>query len=397
MFIASSPSADGQAMRPVLKNKRMKKLSIFFSDAMRRNLTVAGIVLAASCNLSAQEGGFGTPLPSLTEDPKIGFELVEYQKNPVIGKDHPDCKDNKYGFEGGAAIKLKDTYHMFTCEYHGDPYLYKTRLAHWTSPDALAWKRQSTIFETTGELKEVSGRPYNNIVAPIPVFNKQENRWDLFYVTYTLKITGAGWIWRAQSTVPGIKGIGGPYKEIGVVLKPDKESQIWEGWGGTASFAPFQAGKNKWLSFYCSAASKDTKGWPVGLASAPALSGPWKRLPKGNPILIEPVFNENPIVTRIGKLYVIVYDSDILNPTEPNYFTENHSIGYATSKDGIHWSKGGRITVQPDGDANWAKDIRTPLGLIDEGHGLFTLVYTAFGKKGYQPVGTVKLKLVNKK
>ena len=35
---------------------------------------------------------------------------------------------------------------------------------------------------------------------------------------------------------------------------------------------------------------KHKKGWLVGLASAPTLSGPWKRLPRGNPVLIEPVF-----------------------------------------------------------------------------------------------------------
>ena len=117
----------------------------------------------------------------------------------------------------------------------------------------------------------------------------------------------------------------------------------------------------------------------------------------GNPVLIEPVFMENPIVTRIGDLYVIVYDSDVQNPTKVGYTFENHSVGYATSKDGIHWSKGGRITVQPEGETNWARDIRTPLGLVDEGNGLYTLVYTADDKRGgFKSVGMVKAKLVQK-
>ena len=78
------------------------------------------------------------------------------------------------------------------------------------------------------------------------------------------------------------------------------------------------------------------------------------------------------------------------------YYGECHSVGYATSPDGIHWSKGGRIIVQPEGEANWARDIRTPLGLVDEGNGVYTLIYTAIHEKWFKPVGMVKVKLVQK-
>ena len=46
-------------------------------------------------------------------------------------------------------------------------------------------------------------------------------------------------------------------------------------------------------------------------------------------------------------------------------------------------------------DANWSSDIRTPLGLVDEGNGLCTLVYTAeWGD--FKSVGMVKVKLIQK-
>ena len=340
--------------------------------------------------------GDPAPFPGLTGEPGVGFEVVELQKQPVIDKDHPDCKDDKYGFEGGVVIKLNGIYHMFTAENPGDPKIARMRIAHWTSADALAWKRQATLFETTGEPMEVTGRAYTSIWQPTPVFNEAENRWDLFCVAYKVSGTGKGFIVRSQSTVPGREGLGGPYKELGVIMQPDKESQVWEGWQGVATFNPFQGSNGQWLAFYGSAAGHHPTGWLVGLASAPALSGPWTRLPQGNPVLIEPVFMENPVVTRIGDLYVMVYDSDILNPTKRSYFFENHSVGYATSTDGIHWSKGGRIIVQPKGEANWASDIRTPLGLVDEGHGLYTLVYTAEKRGGFKSVGMVKVKLVQK-
>jgi len=361
-----------------------------------RNLAGIAIALTACCAIPVNADESKPPFPSLTEEPRIGFELVEFQKQPVIGKNHPDCKDDKYGFEGGVVIKLNGTYHMFTAENPGDPKIARMRLAHWTSADALAWKRQSTIFETTGEPMAVTGRPYTSVWQPTPVFNEAENHWDLFYVAYKVSGTGKGFIMRAQSTVPGRDGIGGPYKELGIIMQPDKESQIWEGWQGVATFNPFQASNGQWLAFYGSAGGHHPEGWLVGLASAPALSGPWKRLPQGNPVLIEPVFMENPVVTRIGNLYVIVYDSDVLNPTKRSYFFENHSVGYATSTDGLHWSKGGRIIVQPKGEANWASDIRTPLGLVDEGDGLYTLVYTGEWRD-FKSVGMVKLKLIQGK
>jgi hypothetical protein len=366
----------------------MKKWSVIW---------VASVALMVSCAISLNAQELGAPLLGLTEEPSIRFELVEYQKQPVIGKDHPDCVDDKYGFEGGMVLKLKGVYHLFTAENPGDPKIARMRLAHWTSSDALNWKRQSTLFETTGEPMEVTGRPYASVWQPTPVFNKAENCWDLFYVCYKKSGTGKGFIMRAQSTVLGWDGIAGPYKEIEVVMQPDKESQSWEGYQGVATFNPFKVGKNEWLAFYGSAAGNNPKGWLVGLASAPSLRGPWKRLPQGNPVLIEPVFMENPIVTRIDNLYVMVYDSDNLHPTVRKYYFEKNSVGYATSTDGIHWSKGGRITVQPEGDANWARDIRTPLGLVDEGNGVFTLVYTAWTKQAFQPVGMVKVRLVKNK
>lgn len=46
------------------------------------------------------------------------------------------------------------------------------------------------------------------------------------------------------------------------------------------------------------------------------------------------------------------------------------------SQDGVHWSDGQHLVVQ-EGTGVWATEVRTPLGLIDEGNGAFTLMYTA--------------------
>ena len=72
--------------------------------------------------------------------------------------------------------------------------------------------------------------------------------------------------------------------------------------------------------------------------------------------------------------YIAVYDTDA--PA---------AIGYTLSRDGTHWSAGQALIVQEKGGV-WATEVRTPLGLIDEGNGTFTLFYTANEKvSGSEP------------
>ena len=72
---------------------------------------------------------------------------------------------------------------------------------------------------------------------------------------------------------------------------------------------------------------------------------------------------------RVSRLadgtFIAVYDNHVEN-----------SIGYAFSKDGVHWGAGRRLAVQ-SGEGVWASEVRTPLGLVEEGNGLFTLFYSA--------------------
>ena len=306
---------------------------------------------------------------------------------PVIDFDHPDLADNKYGFEGGTVVKVDGTYHMFVGEMAGDPFWVRMRQSHWTSSDAVQWKRQGTIVETSGQPMSVTGRHYESVWATMPVFNKAENHWDMFYVGYLQGGASAGKLWRAISSTPGRGGIGGPYQEIGVIMQPDADSQPWEGEQGTDSFFPYQVGK-RWYAFYGSHKVR----WEVGLAEAGALAGPWKRCATGNPSPIENVFIENPIVSRIGDRYVAIYDATTVGAS--TYQADGHVVGYSCSADGIHWLPGGRITVQKDGAENWSTDIRTPLCLIDEGKGVFTMLYTGEDKaRRFFPVGLVRLKL----
>ncbi len=107
--------------------------------------------------------------------------------------------------------------------------------------------------------------------------------------------------------------------------------------------------------------------WRVGLAHAPTLAGPWRRVEPAVPAGIEPTFIENPIVERLPSgEFLAVYDSQAPS-----------CIGYAPSVDGRLWRRGYSLRIQ-DAKTGWAKDVRTPLGLIPEGGGEYTVFYTGF-------------------
>ncbi len=317
--------------------------------------------------------GIATPVGSGNQhDPEL--VLVSQQESPVLTTRSPDAADIKYGFEGGRVVKLGNIYHLFTSEMVGDPIWVKMSLGYWRSEDRLHWHRVRTLFTSTGEY---TGKdPRASLWSPLPVYDDRTARWNLFYVAYrsapntpTQFLSNCnGEIWRAESTEPGADGIGGPYKDVGVILHPGPESESWEGLQGTDSFFPYRVGEH-WYALYGSARTEKLpiEYWRVGLASAPDVSGPGPRVPGVNPLPIERVFIENPIVTSLpGGGFICVYDSNVAD-----------AIGYAYSPDGVHWNPGKALVIQPK-RRRWARDVRTPLGLVPEGNDQYTLFYTGF-------------------
>ena len=301
------------------------------------------------------------------------LEVTKVWPHPILTIHSPGAQGNKYGFEGGRVLKIKGTYHLFTSEMVGDPHWVKMRLAYWTSSDRISWWRVSTLAESSGDF---TGKdPRAALWSPLPVYDPKDGRWNLFYVAYqAAPDTSDRWltnhegrIWRAVSQTPGEDGIGGPYKDVEVVLQRGKDSDSWEGLQGTDSFFPYLVG-DRWYALYGSAHTEKLpiSLWQVGLASAPILAGPWARFTELNPLKVEKRFIENPIVSQLSDgTYVAVYDTDAPN-----------AVGYMLSHDGVHWSTGHHLAVQ-EGTGAWASEVRTPLGLIDEGNGAFTLLYTA--------------------
>lgn len=149
---------------------------------IRNTVMVLGLLVTINCGVVCAQDSKDMELK-----PAIRFEIQELKATPVIDADHPDCKDIKYGFEGGSVVNLEGVYHLFVAEMAGDPFWVWMRLAHWTSANGITWKRQSTIKETTGQSRARTGLPYESVWAPIPVLNQAANRWDLFYTAENSK------------------------------------------------------------------------------------------------------------------------------------------------------------------------------------------------------------------
>ncbi|HLV86855.1 MAG TPA: hypothetical protein VKV39_07750 [Candidatus Sulfotelmatobacter sp.] len=301
------------------------------------------------------------------------LQAAKRWERPILTIQSTGAKGNKYGFEGGRVLKIKGTYHMFTSEMVGEPHWVKMRLGYWTSTDRLHWNRVGTVAESSGDFTGKDQRAA--LWSPLPVYDPDEGRWNLFYVAYqAAPDTPQQWltnyegrIWRAVSETKGEEGIGGPYQDVGIILQRGKDSDAWEGLQGTDSFFPFRVGDG-WYAFYGSAHTEKLpiSLWQVGLATARNLAGPWTRCTALNPLKVENRFIENPIVTELNDgTFVAVYDTDAPN-----------AIGYTFSTDGVHWSAGQHLIVQ-EGSGVWATEVRTPLGLIPEGNDSFTLFYTA--------------------
>lgn len=323
----------------------------------------------------------------------ITLSIIEQRETPVIAKGMPGTEHNKYGFEGGCVLKLDGVYHLFTSEMVADPVHDKMMLAHWSSPNGLAWTRQGTMFESSGSKDPKDLR--SALWSPMPVYDHEEDRWNLFHVAFTARDFGR--IWRAISKVKGREGINGPWEKPEIILEGDPD---WEGAAGCHSIFPYPVA-GKWMAFYGSADHRTW--WTAGLLSAERLAGPWKRETAVNPVTLSgELGTENPVVTRLKSgRFVAVFDT-LKNAPGKGYGMDGKLIGYAESADGVHWSAAAQL--EPDCKKLWVRDIRTPLGLVEEGDGMLTLFYTGFqrdepglesakGWRRYRNVGLLKVRV----
>lgn len=301
------------------------------------------------------------------------LKLNEESLIPLIDKTHSGSDGNIKGYEGGTVFVIDGIFQMFvTEEVKG---WVGTRTGYWRSSDGINWERKSTIMESVDKPND----PRNAIWSPMPFYNKNKERWNLFYVGYEMNGQTNGRIFRAVSASEGIEGLGGPYTDVpGTVLSyTDRNRDPWEGSQGAAAFYLYQVGP-KWFGFYASGDSKSR--WDEGLAIADSLEGRWQRDDVPNPTL---TYSENPIVTQLGDgTFFCVFD-DIAHGESSS------TIGYGYSIDGINWEQKFLKMPMP----KWAINIRTPQGIIPIDNDYYWIYFTAQTPSGFDCVGRISVKL----
>ena len=323
------------------------------------------------------------------------LKLVSLDKNPILSPQSVGAEGNRFGFEGGTAQKIDGRYYIFTTEVFDEPKTAASRLVIWDSDDGHQFTRRTVLSQTNGDWNDTTHRmsPW----SPMSVFDQTTDRWNVFFVGYRRKpgsnqvYNMSGLIGRLESQAAGYGGILGPYTDQGWI-DLSRQGDAWEGEAaGLVSFYPYRVGDHYWYAFYGTNTALgfiDPQTKPqydnsqqilfhCGLARADQLNGHWTRCSDLNPVLMDPEFVENPIVTQISSdLYIVVYDG-----------ANKHQISYAFSRDGLHWDSEQLLELT---DApTWLDAVRTPLGLIAEAGNRFTLYFTAFD--GVNPEGVEPL------
>lgn len=339
--------------------------------------------------------------------------LVSQSPEPVIELHHTlGTADNSYGFEGGKAVKDDNgTYWIFTAEMQREPINSAMRVAIWRSADNNAagkWVRHGTIAESNQTypliyFAQQCNAPYcqwknasktalnywavyqcdpNDLLAspwaPVPVFDEGDNHWHVLFVSYqcdftTLVRCGTGNIFGARSVNLGKDGIGGPYElysskgAAGIVLGPNATAAgtRWGDAGRGERFVDqmgvYSLGDGRGYAAFTGAS--------FNVATAPSVRGPWKVSPDAQTKVFSTEtshYNENAIATPITTpdnqtIFGAVFDAVV---------HESYGFGFAYSADGIRWGpQMGAAVEVPNG-------VRTPLGLLEEPDGTYTMFFT---------------------
>jgi len=405
---SGSPQAGPLAAQNVLHTED-EEASHFRSSGEERVVIPPTIVAAVLNRVEEFE-------PDWKKDPLGGWVptpfLVSQAETPIIEvHKSPGTEDIAYGFEGGRAVKDEDgIYWIFTAEMQRAPNNAGMRVAIWRSTGSDPrgkWQRHGTIAESNQSFPLVNfvqkcndawctwkGAKKEHLTyvatyqcdtsdllaspwAPFPVFDEEEDRWHVFFVGYQCDFTelvacGTGNIFGARSTVPGKRGLGGPYEmwskgADSIVLGPNA-TESGKRWGDAHrgsryvdQMSIFPLGKRRGYAAFT--------GVNHNMATAPSVHGPWTVGDESlHDVIATPSssFNENSIASEVtaptGKtVFGSVFDT---------VFAESRGMGFAYSKDGVHWGpqKGVDVAVQ--------HGVRTPLGLLEEPDGTYTLFFT---------------------
>jgi hypothetical protein len=271
-----------------------------------------------------------TPVKTATLEP-VGINFAPYQDNPVLANGASGSWDAEVVFSGNVVFK-GGLYHMF---YNGSPSptLQSVAIGYANSPDGLSFAKYASnpTFEADG-----SGFDAVQVGNGIPLV--EENTWILYY-NASLRPGPGPTIGRATAPDPS-----GPWtRDRDPVLTVGSQGEWDSGFVMPDSVIATDEG---YVMYYSGGAD-----WPGGAAAIGMATSPdgilWTKY--NDPTTTAPPFVESDLVMQPGPPGS--WDSDgvwgctaLGTPTGWEMFysgsdLKSVQIGYATSIDGIHWTK----------------------------------------------------------
>ncbi len=335
---------------------------------------------------------------------------------PVLMPSQPGLwKNLSGGFENGAVVKVCEPeceYHMIVGSWSGGTYSHDI-IVQFRSKNKYNWTFAGQVAGCHWRNSTDTSQWWQPVPQPYLQFNANRSRWQLMHIWCI--DNRVGWIpnctiVRMTSRTLGRRGITGPWAEDGVMLAPQDDTQPWEDGELDSVSNPWRVGER----YFVFVGSGGDCGFCVGLAWAANASGPFTRLANHSASLLinsslwapggqkyPYSYNENPLVTQLpgSGTYVSVFDW-----LKPEVTTGHDGVfGMSYSTDGISWpaEHGVAMSLLPhnasgSGAPLWTGRARTPLSLIDEGDGTYTMFYTGFGGTGSEPAGVSFVRLVFK-
>lgn len=288
---------------------------------------------------------------------------------------------NRFGLEDGIVVRRADGgFTLLAAAMYGAPLWVRMRLDVYNSRDALNWGLQRSLRASSANFD--GSDPHSSSWGPFFVRDPASDTWALTYIGYRGAPSNAsGWLenfqgvaYGAYANATGDAGLDGDFGDAhfratdATLLAPDDFHvagpwpHVCQGLQGTDSFYPYPLGDGTWAALVGTSHEETPNPWPggkwpVSLARAPALMGPWVRYnPSGGAPADAPCvdlnggYSENPIVSRRAdnaSAFQLLHDA---------LGAEAQGFGYACSADGLAWGPSALVRT-PLG-------ARTPLGML---------------------------------